>query len=243
MCKIFYLIRLDDASSKMDFHKWKKLETILGKHNIAPMVGVIPKNEDTGVIFSSQGEDFLSVLNSWIKKNWTIALHGYNHVYSSTSGGLNPVHKRSEFAGLSYQEQLYKITEGCNIMRSLGVVPKYFFAPSHTFDLNTMAALKANSINIISDTFALKPYTHEGIIFIPNQMGKFRKISIPGYWTFNFHPNNMSERDFTEFDAFIEKHRSRFIPFDKIPYTKVKNRSMLDKLLNKLYLTMRYVKQ
>jgi len=69
---------------------------------------------------------------------------------------LNPLWTRSEFAGLKLEEQKEKIKKGLSIMKENGVEPGYFFAPSHTYDSNTLNALESESnIRIISDTIGL----------------------------------------------------------------------------------------
>ena len=67
------------------------------------------------------------------KKGWTIAMHGYTHVYSSEDGGINPVNLRSEFAGHSIIEQRKKISAGLKILMKNNLYPKLFFAPAHHF--------------------------------------------------------------------------------------------------------------
>lgn len=42
------------------------------------------------------------------KKGWIIALHGYEHVFETTSGGINPVNNKSEFAGVNLEKQKKK---------------------------------------------------------------------------------------------------------------------------------------
>ena len=44
--KRFYLIRLDDACPTMDVVKWDKIEKMLDKYHIKPMVGIVPANND-----------------------------------------------------------------------------------------------------------------------------------------------------------------------------------------------------
>ena len=41
-----YLIRLDDACHTMDTFKWDKIENILDKYSVKPIVSVIPDNKD-----------------------------------------------------------------------------------------------------------------------------------------------------------------------------------------------------
>ena len=40
-----YILRLDDASDYMDVKKWQRMEELLDRYGIKPLVGVIP---DTG---------------------------------------------------------------------------------------------------------------------------------------------------------------------------------------------------
>ena len=41
-----YILRLDDASDYMDVEKWSRMEELLDKYQIKPLVGVIPDNQD-----------------------------------------------------------------------------------------------------------------------------------------------------------------------------------------------------
>ena len=76
-----YILRLDDASSKMDISKWNKLEQLLNKYNIKPIVGIIPKNEDPDFQKYENNKNFIKLVKSWQSKNWLIAMHGYNHKF------------------------------------------------------------------------------------------------------------------------------------------------------------------
>lgn len=54
-------------------------------------------------------------------------------IYSTNEGGINPVNKRSEFAGISLEQQKEKIRSGVKIFRENGHDPQVFFAPSAYF--------------------------------------------------------------------------------------------------------------
>lgn len=41
-----YLIRLDDAVLTMNTKKWQRMEDLLDRYGVKPMVGVIPANND-----------------------------------------------------------------------------------------------------------------------------------------------------------------------------------------------------
>ena len=83
-----YLIRLDDACPTMNKVKWQRMEDILDRHGIRPMVGVIPHNEDPKQEIDPVNPLFWDNVNVWKEKGWAIAMHGYNHVYSSHVGGV-----------------------------------------------------------------------------------------------------------------------------------------------------------
>ena len=184
-----YYIRLDDACEKLSIDNWKRIENLLDAFNIKPIVGIIPKCEDQNLNQYPYYNDFWEMVLRWKEKGWIFALHGYNHVYLSKSGGLNPVHNRSEFAGVELSLQKKKIVDGLKILQSHNIEPQVFYAPSHTFDENTLRALKETShIRFISDTIANKRYYKDGFTFIPQQSGAVRKIIL------NIHPWPVSLR-------------------------------------------------
>ena len=94
-----YLIRLDDACPTMCYAKWDRIESLLDKYEVKPMVGVIPHNEDSKLQIDPEDGNFWQKVKVWKEKCWVIAMHGYNHVYTSKEGGINPLWKKSEFAG------------------------------------------------------------------------------------------------------------------------------------------------
>ena len=234
--KIQYTVRLDDACTTMDVEKWEKIEYILNANDIAPLVGIIPANMDEKLLINAEDKKFWEKVKLWENKNWELALHGYNHVCSTKSGGVNPVWDRSEFADVPLQQQKEKIKKGLEIFYAQGLNPRVFFAPSHTFDENTLRALKEESqIRIISDTMANKPYRHGDFVIIPQQFGNFKLIPIPGIWTFCFHPNTMTDNDFNYFEYFLRKHRKRFISYKDIDILKVTNKNVFSRLISFVY--------
>lgn len=232
-----YIMRLDDAAIKMDIDKWNRMEKLLDKYKIKPLVGVIPNCKDPMMDKYRDDPKFWDKVAKWIDKGWIIALHGYEHVYCTESGGINPVNLRSEFAGVSLEEQKRKIREGIEILHDHGIDPKIFFAPSHTFDENTLIALKAQSnIRIISDTVANKPYVKYGMTFVPQQSGRVRKLPFHTV-TFCYHPNMMNDTAFSVLEKFLEENRERFVPFDFKQTTR--KLSIFDLILQKLYFIKR----
>lgn len=245
MSYIQYLIRLDDACPTMDRKKWDDVERVLDKYEVKPMVGIIPDCKDTKLQINAPDPLFWIKAKKWQDKGWAIALHGYDHCYISDMGmyGLNPLWKRSEFAGVSLDVQKRKIREGLKILNDRSLNTKYFFAPSHTFDTNTLIALKEESdIRIISDTIATKPYKYDGFAFVPQMGGYCSKRFIPGFWTFCLHPNMMSEGDIVQTEEFIKSHKNQFISFEQLNLTDLNEKSTFNKLFSWLYFKQRRIR-
>lgn len=240
-----YLIRLDDACPTMDAAKWQRMEDILERYGVQPMVGIIPNNEDPDTTPDPKDEKFWDKVHKWETKGWAIALHGYNHVCITEDGmkGLNPLWARSEFAGVPLEKQKEKIREGVKIFRSHGIDPKYFFAPSHTYDKNTLVSLKEESnISIISDTIATKPYKEGDFTIIPQLGGHCSEMKIPGIWTFCLHPTAMNDAQFEALEDFLKVHKDEFIAFSDLDLTNLSGKTFVGKLLSWAYFTMRKLK-
>ena len=240
--KIQYLIRLDDACPTMNKKLWDRMENLLDLNGIKPLVGIIPHNEDPKQMIEPENYEFWSGVKRWEEKGWAIALHGYNHVYKSNDGleGLNPLWMRSEFASVPLEDQRKKIREGMSIMHEHRITPKYFFAPSHTFDENTLKALREESdIRIISDTIGRWPYKKGEFWFIPQIAGHCVKMPFGGIYTFCFHPNTMSDVAYQNLELFLKKYNSQFICFDNIDLSLYGGKLIMDKMISWAFFTMR----
>lgn len=239
--KNMYLLRLDDASEYMNHKNWNRMKKILDQYGIKPIFGIIPNNMDSGLMIYNKSDCFWDKINEWIKQGWVPALHGYSHILQPGGGKMNPVNGKSEFVGLSLDKQKEKIRQGIKILHAHGINPFVFFAPAHTFDENTLKAIKEESqIRIISDTIAWDIYYQHGFYFIPQQSGKVRKTPFR-ITTFCYHPNNMTNKSFYELENFIRKNREKFGNFSDIKFSKRKY-SLLDVLLKHMYFGMRLIR-
>ena len=243
MQKSRFLIRLDDACPYMDRKKWQRMEDILDKYGVKPLVGIIPSNADFKTMFEPEDPYFWTKEKKWEEKGWTMALHGYDHVYCSNEGGINPLWKRSEFAGVPLDIQIDKIRKGYEVLREHAIEPKVFFAPSHTFDMNTLEALrKETDIRVISDTIGRYPYRKDDFYFIPLLAGHCTKMPVSGIYTSCFHPNTMEDRDFHLLEYFLKAYKDQFIRFDDIDLSKYKNKKNVDRLMSWLFFTYRRIR-
>lgn len=233
-----YIIRLDDASEYMHEKNWNRMVALLDKSGIKPIIGIIPNNKDEELLKYGFVHGFWDEMRKLQGKGYTFALHGYEHRFLTEDSGINPVNNYSEFAGIPYEEQQIKIKQGYEILISNGINPKCFFAPAHTFDLNTLLALKNNTpIQTVVDTVAFDTYYENGFYFIPQQTGRARTLPFR-IVTCCYHPNTMREEDFALLERFIETHKSRFVDYDSISLKKRKMK-LIDKVLRKLYFSRR----
>lgn len=239
MRREMFLMRLDDACEYMDVDRWAKMEELLDKYHIRPIVGIIPSCKDQQFLTSySADPGFWEKAMTWQKKGWTIALHGYEHRYHNSSGGCNPYTKMSEFADLSYEDQAEKIRLGYQAMCMHGLIPTCFFAPSHTFDANTVQALmRETPIRVICDTIAGNCYKEGEMYYIPLVSSHARKLPLP-FQMFCYHPNSMSDGAFLALDHFLSTNRARFTALSDMQLSSRK-KNLLDKSLSKLYFLIR----
>ena len=240
-----YLIRLDDACPTMDSVKWQRMEDLLDTYRVKPMVGIIPNCQDPQLMLDESDPHFWEKAFLWQEKGWAIAMHGYDHCYISYKGmsGLNPMWERSEFAGVPLEKQREKIRDGIQILKAKGIHPKFFFAPSHTFDKNTLIALREESdIRIISDTIGRYPYQDGDFWLIPQIVGHCVKIPISGIYTFCFHPNMMDDSAFEELGKFLHSYADSFVSFDQIDLYKYGKKGMIDRLISHLFFFYRKLK-
>ena len=149
----------------------------------------------------------------WLISGWSRgipALHGYDHKYITSDGGINPVNNYSEFVGVPYDEQAMKMREEYRILLEHDIRPSIFFAPAHTYDENTIFVSKnETSIRCISDTVALSVFKKDDIIYIPLLAGRIRNIPIETA-TFCYHPNTMTEKDIDKLDKDLTRYAALF---------------------------------
>ncbi len=195
-----YMIRLDDACPTMDYARWHRLESFFDTFEVKPIVAVIPDNQDPELHCNPPDPLFWDTVRRWQKNGWTIAMHGYQHKFHHVDRTklIFPFYDRSEFAGLSYEEQSAKIQHSWLLFKEQGVKPTVWVAPAHCFDSITLESLRDNtSIRIISDGIAYTPYLSSGFSWIPQQLWQLKEKK-HGLWTVCLHPNSMSTMQYSE---------------------------------------------
>jgi predicted deacetylase len=217
-----YLVRFDDICPTMNWGIWERVETILDRLEIKPILAVIPNNADPKMTIDPPHPDFWDRVRDWQARGWTIGLHGDQHRYVTPEAGIIGINARSEFAGLSYAEQERKIANGLRTFAEQGVRADLFIAPAHSFDWNTVAALKTNGLTTISDGFFTRCVRRRGVTFIPQQLWRFRPMPF-GVSTVCYHHNEFSPARLAEMERDLDAFRHSIVGVadvtgDTVPY-------------------------
>lgn len=214
-------IRMDDITPDMDWKRFLEMKALLDEYGIKPLLGVVPDNQDPKLHKSEVKDDFWGYLVQLQKEGYILAMHGFQHVYTTKKAGLFPLNHNSEFAGLCYEQQKDMLKKGTEILRSHGITTDIFMAPSHSYDKNTLRALKELGYQKITDGFGTKPYNRYGLTFYPISFilgHSLKKKS--GYTTMVVHTNMLSENDFIRYCQIFCEQRENLISFDE--YIQVK---------------------
>ena len=199
-----YLIRFDDICPTMNWSAWRRVEEILARFEVKPILAVIPDNQDEKLRVCGSNKAFWDEVRGWQARGWTIGLHGYQHLYRTRNEGLVGINKYSEFSGLCYTEQRSKLRQALDIFKRERVVPDIWVAPAHSFDRTTLQVLCDLGIRRVSDGFSLYPHLDScGMVWIPQQLWRFRKMPF-GLWTVCIHVNNWTGEDIARFGLNVQ---------------------------------------
>ena len=216
-------IRMDDITPNMDWEKFNRFKALLDEHDIKPLIGVVPDNADPHLNIcgsfatdepdrdSEDGkqhiQDFWAYVKDLQNAGWIIAMHGMSHIYTTSKGGMFPLNNFSEFAGLPYDEQLELLGYGVDIFNAQGIEADIFMAPAHSYDANTISALKTLGFSKITDGFGNKPYNYKGLTFYPISFKRSQTLKGgEGYSTFVYHANEMNDKDFESFEHILKEN-------------------------------------
>ncbi len=210
-----YILRIDDVCPTMNWELFSMIASVCDEYDIHPILGVIPDNQDEKLLRSRPKEKFWEYIKEKSEKGWIIAQHGYQHMYQ--------LDKKTEFEGLSYQEQYEKIMHGQEILyKNLGFKPIWWMAPAHSFDEITCRVLRDLGFQYVTDGTALYPYTKYGLTWIPQQI--WRPQIMPfGTWTICLHTNTMNMHYIRNVTNFMKKHASQFHQVSLVPRKSLLN--------------------
>lgn len=194
----------------MDLARWDAVLRTLERHRVHPLIAVVPSNQDPALHRQDADPSFWQRARTWARDGALIALHGWSHQLRPSGAGLVPVQRRSEFVGLSIDEQRRRIASGVRIFEVNGLVPEAWVAPAHGFDSATLQALRVESeIRVISDGFTRRAVRREDFVWLPQQLWRPRVMQ-HGLWTVCMHPNEMGPEEVSALEAFLSSRPGGF---------------------------------
>lgn len=235
-----YLIRMDDACPTMSGERWTRLERLLDRYKICPVVAVVPDNQDPELMKEASDPHFWDRVRGWQSKGWTVAMHGETHLMRATAAPqILPFYARSEFSGLSLAQQCQKLQRAQAVFDKERIEIATWIAPAHCFDWTTLEALRmCTSVSTISDGIAIQSYFEQGFHWVPQQLWGFRKMPF-GLWTVCLHPNTMGEQEFRQIESDLEKYSRQILDFSEVHRVQ-RRRNWMDRAANALFWIRRH---
>lgn len=121
----------------------------------------------------------------------------------------------SEFAGLSFEKQKEMLEKGTAVLKQNGITTDLFMAPAHSYDRNTLKALKELGYRRMTDGFGRRPYTWQGMTFYPISFMMSRSLKKKrGYSTLVIHSNEISDEGMERYRKMFAEHKDKFISYD-----------------------------
>ena len=212
------LLRFDDICPTMEWKQWGRAMALLDQTGVKALLGVIPDCQDPDLLIDQPREDFWEYMKGLQTQGYTIAMHGYQHVFDAAQHGILNRRMNSEFSGLPLQEQREKIRKGKDILLCHGIETDVFFAPAHSYDENTLIALYENGFRYISDGKSSKPYIWHGITCLPCRNGGAARIGGAGFYTSVFHAHEWVRKDkasaYDALRATLQSYSPNIVPFE-----------------------------
>lgn len=239
-------VRLDDITPDMDWERFLQFKALLDRYQVKPLIGIVPDNRDENLkkqIKKTQiPEDFWSYIKELEADGWILAMHGVHHTYTTDKGGLFPLNNFSEFAGIPLDEQKEMLLKGKQILKEKGIETEIFMAPAHSYDRNTLKALKEIGFIALTDGFGNSPYLWDGLKFYPisfNLSSTFKKKS--GYSTMVVHTDTVTSDDMKRYESYFQNENIQWISFKEYLAQPVKMRNIIIRWIEFLLAKAKYL--
>ncbi|MBO5031590.1 MAG: DUF2334 domain-containing protein [Lachnospiraceae bacterium] len=224
-------IRMDDITPDMDWAKFLRFKELCDLYQVKPLIGVVPQNMDENLHLNEPDTapvgDFWQYIKTLQEEGWCVAQHGVTHIYATKKMGCFPLNRLSEFAGTGYERQYKSLQKGKSILAEHDIHTDMFMAPAHSFDRNTIKALKKSGFCRLTDGFGDRPYTRWGMTFYPisyRQSSALKKTK--GFTTFVVHTNTMNDKDFARYEQLFTQYQDRLISYAELFEIQPKKRSI-----------------
>ena len=184
------IFRFDDIHPLMDKESFEFIISLAEKCASSILLCVIPENKDISLVKRKRPiKYFWRTLLELEKKGVNIGLHGLHHFLHKSRNSILNVSRQSEYTGLSYEIQRGLITQGLIKLRKKGLNPKFFAAPAHGFDKNTLKVLKDIEFINISDSYYPETCKKYGLNWIPQKTWSPNTRFLGEHNTVCFHLN------------------------------------------------------
>jgi predicted deacetylase len=205
-----YVFRMDDITPTMDWNRFWSLLTLFNKRGIKPLLGIVPDNRDPKLKVHEEHPQFWETMRDLYRHGHVdFAQHGYQHILTQRPGAAiigarYGIKEMSEFAGLSLNDQISRIRLGQTILNDRGIFTSYFMAPNHSYDHNTLIALKRCGFTAVTDGISLYPFRKHDLVFVPQQF--WRPVWMPcGVITICLHSDSINNQEVKSLRAFLRR--------------------------------------
>lgn len=207
-------VRMDDITPDMNWENFEFFQGLFEKAGITPLLGIVPQNRDENLNIEEPRTDFWNVMKLLQKKGYVMALHGCHHVYRTQNGGIFPLNDFSEFAGIDFDVQKKDLQTAKCILENNGISTDIFMAPAHSYDKNTLKALKELGFTKITDGFGNKPYIWKEVTFYPISFLLSKSLkSSKGYTTMVIHANTVTDKDKERYVKLFDEYGKDMISY------------------------------
>lgn len=235
-------VRMDDITPDMNWENFRFFQQLFEEVGITPLLGIVPENKDENLHKEEAHQDFYEIMKELQSKGWVLSMHGCHHIYSTKKGGMFPLNNFSEFAGVSYTEQKKMLEEGKQKLAEKGIVTDIFMAPAHSYDKNTLRALKELGFTRMTDGFGKKPYTYKGMTFYPISFQLSRSLNEKeGYTTMVLHANTITESDKEKYKKIFKEHGKDMISYSEYLQEEAVKRSFFGRWKEYLMAKIKYL--
>lgn len=235
-------VRMDDITPDMNWDNFNFFLKLFEQAGISPLLGIVPDNRDRSLVCGAAQGDFYGTMKSLENKGFVLAMHGYHHVYTTKRSGLFPLNRQSEFAGVPYGKQREMLKAGREILKQNGIDTDIFMAPAHSYDRNTLKALKEAGFTRMTDGFGKMPYVYRGLTFYPISFMFSQSLRLKdGATTLVLHANTVTEAEKERYTEIFKKYGKNMISYSEYLKMEPVTRTVFGRALEYLLAKCKYL--
>lgn len=235
-------VRMDDITPDMNWENFYFFQSLFKEAGITPLLGIVPDNRDPKLSCEAARGNFYEVMKELENEGYSFAMHGYQHVYKTKSGGIFPLNNYSEFAKIPYDKQKEMLVIGRKKMHKYGIDTDIFMAPAHSYDNNTLKALREAGFTKITDGFGSTPYRYKGITFYPISMKLDHSLKQKkGATTMVIHANTVTERDKERYARIFKEYGKNMISYSEYLKMEPTTRNIPGMILEYVFAKCKYL--